>query len=257
MDTTVVLSIVAFMLIVGLLAYLRTRSGNAFEIKNSEIILALIPIVLFLLLTGKIQRFEFGELRIEAAFVEASQAAIAPQVTSLEGLPVETLRFDMKAGVEHIPALVQRKTQALVFRFGHGGYFGPAIERYLEELTRYPFFRLLIVHNSDGSLFGILDAHEVVAAMNSQPPLFSGSDFAQWLNKNEQSEIEKLPGFISAENALFEETDKKAALERMEMLNLEMLPVVDSRHRFAGIVDRSRLTASLILEVTEQLQVQK
>ena len=257
MDTTIIISIIIFLGVVGVLAYVRMKSANNFEIKNSEIALALIPIVLFLLLTGKIQKFEFGDLKIETAFVAASQAAISSQVTILKGLPVETLRWDEKAGVGQIPQLVRRQTEALVFRLGHGGYYGPAIQEYLLELTKYPFFKSLIFNNNDGSLFGIADAVEVTAAIKNYEGPFNAADFARWLNESNQVEIEKIPSFVSAEYALNQDSDKKNALELMEKLDLEILPVVDSSGKFSGVVDRSRLTASLILDVTNQLEGEK
>ena len=254
MDMTILLSIAIFIGVVALLVYLRMKSGNKFEIKNSEIAIALIPIVLFLLLTGKIQKFEFGDLKIETAFVEASQAAIKSQISTLEGLPVETLRSDSKAGVGRIPELVRRKTQALVFRMGHGGYYGPAIEQYIDELTKHPFFQYIVINNNDGSLFGMVDATEVAATIKSDDGLYSSHDFDNWLNGSNSSELAGIPGFTAAEHSLKQDTDKKAALELMEQLNLEALPVVDNQQRLLGIVNRSRLTASLIIDVTKHLE---
>lgn len=254
MELTILISIAIFIGVVALLAYLRMKSGNKFEIKNSEIAIALIPIVLFLLLTGKIQKFEFGDLKIEAAFVQASQAAIKSQISELEGLPVETLRSDSKEGVGRIPELVRRKTQALVFRMGHGGYYGPAIEQYLDELTKYPFFQYIVINNNDGTLFGMIDAMEVAATIKSYDGLFNSRDFANWLNRSDAGQLAGIPGFTSTEHSLHQDADKKAALELMESLNLEALPVVDGQQRLVGIVNRSRLTASLIIDVTKHLE---
>ena len=40
----------------------------------------------------------------------------------------------------------------------------------------------------------------------------------------------------------------------MEKLNIDTLPVVDKEGKFTGIVDRARLTASLIIEVADKLK---
>jgi hypothetical protein len=54
--------------------------------------------------------------------------------------------------------------------------------------------------------------------------------------------------------------DKKRVLGQMEQLALEWLPVVRQENgimQFQGIVERSRLTASLILDVANQLESRK
>lgn len=137
-DTTVATSLAAFTFIIGLLVFLRVRNSK-FEIKPTDIVVAVFPIVIFLLVTGKIQKFEVGELKIETAFVKASTSAISSQVTPLTGLPFEPVRSDSKSGVEQIPRLIEKKTEGLSFRLGHGGYFGPAIREYLTLLARLPF----------------------------------------------------------------------------------------------------------------------
>ena len=54
--------------------------------------------------------------------------------------------------------------------------------------------------------------------------------------------------------------NKKIVLASMEDKNIDWLPVVSSKeegYKLVGIVDRSRLTASLILDVTDQLEEKK
>ena len=63
-----------------------------------------------------------------------------------------------------------------------------------------------------------------------------------------------MPGFIASKDAVTKETDKGQALRKMEKLNVETLPVVDKMKHFAGIVNRSRLTASLLIDVSENLK---
>jgi len=54
---------------------------------------------------------------------------------------------------------------------------------------------------------------------------------------------EALPGFISASNALTATSDTRTALERMNKLDVQVLPVVDGAGHLAGIVDHSKLSA--------------
>ena len=69
-----------------------------------------------------------------------------------------------------------------------------------------------------------------------------------------KNELEALPGFISAEKALHKENDKRKALESMNTLDAQVLPVVDDAQKFDGIVDRSKLTASILTEIADRVE---
>ncbi len=252
-DTTTLVSIIAFVLILALLVFLRATSRR-FEIKATDIVVAVLPVLIFLLVTGKIQKFEVGELKIETAFVNASASAIASQVSAVSELPAEPVETAAKGGLREIPRLIAEKSEGLRFRLGHGGYWGPAIEEYLVKLTRYPFLRYVIIDNSDGTFFGIADAREITALLTSRGAPHDSGDFARWLNASDIRALRQISGLLRVEDALTEVADKREALQQMERLDADILPVVDAERRFVGVVDRSRLTASLIIDVAQQLK---
>ncbi len=255
MDITIPLSVGSFVLILAVLVLLRAKSSR-FEVKPADVVVAVVPVVVFLLVTGRLQKFEIGEggVKIETAFVKASTSAIASQVTPLVGLPSEPIQLDPKRGVEEIPRLIERKTEGLLFRLGHGGYWGPAIEQYFVMLAKEPFLKYMIIENSDGTFFAMANARELTALFQTQRPPYTAKDFAEWLNRGNKEAIARLPGFIASQNAVNKETDKGQALQKMEALNIDTLPVVDDKKRFAGIVNRSRLTASLLIDVAKNLE---
>ena len=47
---------------------------------------------------------------------------------------------------------------------------------------------------------------------------------------------------------------KRKVLKQMDSLKVESLPLVDAQGGFLGTVDRSELTASLILDVADRLE---
>ena len=51
MDTLLIV-IVAFVIVLAILVLVRAKTDSKFEVKNTDIILALVPIALFLFLTG-------------------------------------------------------------------------------------------------------------------------------------------------------------------------------------------------------------
>jgi CBS domain len=156
--------------------------------------------------------------------------------------------------VEEISRLIERKTEGLLFRLGHGGYFGPAIQEYLVRLAKEPFLKYLIIENPDKTFFGMANAWEFTSLFQMQRPPYTAKDFAEWLNGRNTEALGRLPGFIGSQSALNKETDKGQALQKMETLNVDTLPVVDEKKRFVGIVNRSRLTASLLIDVSKNLE---
>lgn len=170
-SVNITISAGAFLAILAVLVLFRAKNSK-YEVRPTDIVVAVLPIVLFLLVTGKIQKFEFGEFKIESAFVKASTSSIASQVTPLRGLPSEPVRIDPKLGVAEIPHLIERKTEGLLFRLGHGGYWGPAIEEYLVSLVKYPFLRYVIMEDKDGAFFAMANARELTALLMSTTALY-------------------------------------------------------------------------------------
>ncbi len=253
MDSSILISLGIFVVALSGLIAMRLLSDNRIEAKNTEIALALVPVVLFLLFTGRIDSLELGFVKIDSAFVEASQTPIAAQVTPMRGLPVTPVRANRKGAVDRIPRLIESKAEALQFRMGHGGYWGPAIHDYLVRLSEHPFLKFIVINKKDGTLWGIVKSHDLMMALDARAE--RGYDkFAGWLNEGNEEKLTKLPNAILVSQALTDGSDKREALTRMEDWNLDFLPVVDANKKFVGVVDRSRLTASLIIDVTQAMQ---
>lgn len=250
-----IISILSFIAIVILLVVIRSKNSSI-EVKSSDVIVAIIPIIVFLLVSGKLQKFEIGEggLKLETAFVNASKSAIALQINQIAGLPITTPRTMTKGGVAEIPQLLAGKTEALIFRLGGGNYWGPAIAEYLTKLSTQSYFKYVIIENSDQTFYAILDARELALVFKSHDNQVNPDTFADWINNNNKVPLSKLPGFISSDDALKESSDKSFALATMEKNNTDILPVVDQNNHLKGVVERSRLTASLLVDITKELK---
>ncbi len=139
---------------------------------------------------------------------------------------------------------------------GHGGYWGPAIQKYFESLDAHAFLRYAIIYYQDRTLFGVFEAKELLLYFREKGEN-SYHSFARYLNNpNEDSvrSLKDLPGFISGEYAVTSSSNKRSVLEKMEKLEMGILPVIDSNRRFVGMVDRTQLTASLIIDVAKKLE---
>ena len=150
--------------------------------------------------------------------------------------------------------MINTKSQALSFMIGQGGYAGPAIADYLDQLTQYPFLRYIVLNNPDGTFYGIADARQIEDISRAPRPRFSFYDLATWINDGDKAQLAALPGFLSSEEALHKKDDKRKALEKMNTMDAQVLPVLDDASRFDGMVDRSKLTASILTEIAQRVE---
>ena len=241
---------------------IRVRTHGKYEIRPVDLILVLVPVFLWLFGTGKITKFNIAGLEFETAktFIKAAEKPII--FTSLQ--TPETLLDDIvhnvekarKTGVDQIPKLIKQKTEALEFQLGHGGYWGPAIEKYFETLRAAGFLKYILIYDRGKRLFGVYDSQPLLVHFQMQ-----GKEgytlFAKYLNRADlasKKALQNLPGFVSVSDAVTPESNKRIALETMERLNSNILPVVDKERGFIGMVDRNKITASLIIDVTRAME---
>lgn len=241
---------------------LRARFGAKYELKTIDLVLLILPLLFVLLISGRLKMLDaFGvKADFSQLFADAASADIKQQVAG-SGSPgvdevVNMLEMAAKGGVRDIPRLIANKTQALVFRLGHGGYYGPAIQQYFDALYASSYLQYLVVLDESGKLFGIYRALDLAVAFRTRGEQ-AYSDFAKWLNQPNESArdyLMRLPGFVGAAEAVVKDRSKRDALRQMDKLHVDSLPVVDRNGQFIGTVERSRLTASLILEVAERIE---
>jgi hypothetical protein len=248
------LAIGGFVLLLTLLVVVRTRWAARFEVKTSDIALCLVPVGLWLLLTGRVREFGYGDFKISGAIREAAAAPVEGQLTRVTGLPVEQIVVGSKGSPGGIPTLVANQSGALSFQLGHGEYHGGAIRYYLDQLTRYPFLRYVLITNADGSFVGMADARQLEALVSTPGGPVDADTLAAWINGSARARLEALPGFVPAAHALRRTTDKRTALQAMDAHHAETLPVLDEAGRFLGVVSRSQLTASLLVEIAAKVE---
>jgi hypothetical protein len=256
----IVIGLVAIGVLVAVVV-LRTLSGGKIEIKLNDAVIAAIAAGLALLLSGRITKLVVGTegLTVEttrAAILSASEKHIDQQVSPLPVVPVEDA---LKGGVGEIPVMVARQVQGLDFMLGLGGYQPEVIQQYLATLTKYSFFRFIFLLDQGHRLLAVIDANELFSVLNN-PTSGQGFDrFAALINRggtDDLAQLAKLPGFFPASVAVHRDTDKLEALEKMEQLGSDWLPVIKPDGQLAGIVERSRLTSSMILDVANKLRAE-
>jgi hypothetical protein len=245
---------------------LRVLTAGEYEVKTIDLIFLVIPLLLVALATGKLTSLDFFGLKADFSDLWAAvgQSEIRNQVSEPTPLTrqddlgvqndLEVLERAEKSRPEDLPQLIGRQLEALEFELGHGGYREEAIAKYFEALSGS--LRVVVVNDREGKLFAIYNAPDLISLLR----LSEGEGYSQLEgllnsgNEEARSELAKLPGFVGADNAVTESTSKRDALARMEDLNTDILPVVNEESRFIGTVGRSKLTAGLILAVTDELE---
>jgi CBS domain-containing protein len=241
---------------------LRVMSGGKYEVKTIDLVFLVIPLLLVALATGKLKGLDmFGvKADLSALWAEAAGAKIENQVTpgistSVEDV-VQVMEMGMKAGPLELKRLIELKAEALEFRLGHGGYYGPAIQAYFEALSGSSNLRTVVINHRDGQLFGIYHASDLMGYLRITKEE-GYKQFQRLLNAGDeraQQELATLPGFVPGGHAVTPMTSKRDALALMETINSDSLPVVNDQKHFIGSVSRSKLTAGLILAVTDKLE---
>ena len=247
-------------LVIGLVL-LRTLTNGKAEVKFTDAVIALIPVVIVLFATGKITKLVVGPEgviveRASQAILKAADSSFSAQVSRIDPEPVKAAG---KGGIERIPEYLARGLQALTFQIGLR-YVPEVVKIYFSKLTTSPRFRYFVLLEPSGErFFGIMDARKLVSLVEQKsvgprlPQALSWQRVRDMIKRDPKAFF-KLPGFIRADQALPFNATKREALERLEETDFDWLPVVDEAGRFAGIVERSRLTASLILDVASQLE---
>ncbi len=243
-----------FVVVLAVLVALRRFSDGKLEIKTPEIVLAALPVALWMLATGRLESLSIGDLTIKA-FQSAAAVPAGEDAKPLDPLAVEEVRADPKGASGRIPELAARGTQALTFRLGSNAYVGSVMQEYVDVLTAAPHLRWIVLEDGDGRLVGLADAHELGAATRSRQ--LSMDEVARHLNEGSETDrawlSRALPGFVPATDALPAGATRQQALERFAKSTAEALPVLDAEGGLRGMVRRDALVAGLLADVTKKL----
>lgn len=255
----VALLLIGIALVVGSVL-LRVVSAGKYEVKTIDLVFIIVPLVVVGLATGKLRGLDIFGVKADLSelWAKAADTGIERQISAVPASPVndaiDMIQSAPKRGVNQIPELIKQRTQALAFELGQGGYYAPAIKKYLDDLYGSSYLRYVVVNQPDGTLFGMYGAADLVAYLRTIRDGYKA--FEGKLNRGDQRAkdwLAELPGFVPAGKAVTIETTKRAALKAMEADGLDSLPVRDAAGRFIGTVERAKLTTGLILAVTEKL----
>ena len=260
--STILLLLIAGAVLVACSLLLRVFSAGKYEIKTIDLVFLIIPLLVVALATGKLKGIDMFGVKADLSelLADAAQGRIKEQVAPAKQLTVQdavqVVQMAGKGGVQELRVLIEQRIEALELRLGHGGYDSEALKTYFEALSGSSYLRVVVVNQPNGKLFGMFNASNLISYLrvagdsgyHQLRQLLNSNDAASW------AELSKLPGFVGAQSAVASSTSRRDALERMEQLRTDSLPVINAEGFFMGTVERSKLTASLILAVTQRLE---
>ncbi|WP_305909479.1 CBS domain-containing protein [Methylomarinum sp. Ch1-1] len=236
------LLLLSFFGILLLITLLNARINGGFKIESSWIAIALAPTIIWLLSSGQL-----AELSGFGVAFKLREAVARPFSLKIHGSKItpEVLSSDEKGSYDAIQNFIRNRIPAMTLQLGRKGYYyGPVIMEYLKQLTQHDFFRYVVFIDDAGKFSALVSARPFYEQLRANK--------VDIVNLIETNDLEPIKGLISS--AISSDSNKREVLEKMAHKNLSELPVIDEDGYFIGIIDRDKLTSSIVLDLVAEKQ---
>lgn len=245
MRDTIVAALV-FAGIIAILAVVKAKTGGRFSIETNWVLIAVLPIIFWLFLSGKIESIRAGGVEVKAV-IRTVSAQVVERGRDYALVEFDRISAEPKVGLQRIDEYIRRKLPALSFQLGYRGYAGFAIQQYLERLSQYGFFKYIVFEDSEGKFAGMMPASSLLRFGRER-------NFEDVKQAIEEGRIGQFPDLIGRERAVTTSTSKRQALEAFEQTDADELPVVDEEGRLVGIVSRSKLSSGVLAAILRKVE---
>ena len=206
--------------------------------------LAILPFIIYLAVSGKISEFKGGGL--EFKFNNASNAEISFKSEEVVCAEEEIIA---KGGVVMLRSKIMPKiaknpssTLSLVPEKKRYEYSYSVVKEYLEELTKFDFFKYVLFVDENNVFKGYIHARNLLAQ------LLDISQGEKIINKINNGDVENIPGF--REHYIKENKTNREALRDMEEKGITDIAVVDKDMKFKGFTNQDMITTRIINNLT-------
>ena len=171
-----------------------------------------------------------------------NKVTATPVSLKLDGdaIQPEAISSDAKEGIGKIDLFKRDRVSAITLEVGKSGYYlDSAIQRYLRELTPLTFFKYVLFLDKNGKYRGMIWGDTLLEEMSRR-----NIELVELLESNNISGIRgvNLASIASG-------SSKQAALQLMDKHGLSELPVVDDSGSFIGVVERDKITSSIVAQL--------
>jgi len=228
-------------------ALLLLLSRSKVSIDPKSVGLASLPVLLWLLYSGKITGFKAFGVELQAAIRDASAKSVddSSAFTPFAPEDYQVLEVSGKESIKEIPNLIRRRVGVLSFEVGKQNYYDEyAISEYLKHLTGYGHLRQVLFQAPDGTFLGMAPAKALTAFADTN--IANSTELKAMV---ESGVLGWLPGLVGPQHALQVSDSKAVAIARFAKLDAEDLPVLNAASQFAGTINRGRLNSSLLASI--------
>ena len=229
-----------FFLILTVITVVHYRINKEFKIETSWLALSLAPVVIWMLATQQLSEFSGFGLAFKLREVSASEVSL--QVDG-NAISPEKISSDEKGSLGKIESFKRDRVAAVTLVVGKQGYYdNRAIQKYLRELTPLSFFKYVLFENQAGEFRGVVSADKLYEEM-----LSGNLDLVSLIESGDVSSIDGIRA-ISIPSG----SSKQQALRLIDRHGLSELPVVDEFGKFVGVVERDKITSSIVAQLVSK-----
>lgn len=221
------------------------------EIESDAVFLSLliIPVVVYMVVSGKIEEFKAGGLaakftkvagksavdKILDAFIEEEEAAILRK----GGIP--ELKDTFNRFKSNLP-----KNKQIVMTLEPGyHYTREGVLQYIKLLSQFRNFKF-VVFQRNGNYEAYMPFEAVERLVSTED---FGGDFIDQINEGKWQDLFGYPGLVREK--LSAQSTNREALYKMEEKNLKALAVVDENESIKTFVELDQILSKIVLEVTK------
>jgi len=262
-NSVLILFIVGFVVLLAIIILIRIKTNNKVEIKTNDLVVALIPVVLILFLSGEISKVTIGDLSFEKKFSEAVEKKLENDITPVDfgtkpvgnfttstvSATTQEVSSERKATREELKFL-DKDLEGLTFELGYTNYDPTIIKEYFDKLTGLKY---IIIKNENGLFKGLFDAQILMRYVNQS----ENESWTNLKNKIEASDLDyfkNIPSFISSDVAITEDEDRLQAMKKFQEHKLTLLPVIDADGLFKGILQRDNLANEILIMLSNTIE---
>jgi CBS domain-containing protein len=232
--------------IIAILAVVKAKAGGRFSIETNWVLIAVLPIIFWLFLSGKIESIRAGGVEVKAV-IRTVSAQVVERGRDYSLVEFDRISAEPKVGLERIDEYIKRKLPALSFQLGYRGYAGSAIREYLQRLSEHDFFKHIVFEDRGGKFVGMMPASSLLRFGRER-------NFEEVRQAIEEGRVGQFPDLIGRERAVTTSISKRQALETFEQTDADELPVVDEEGRLVGILSRSKLSSGVLAAILRKVE---
>jgi len=210
--------------------------------------LLIMPILIYAIISGSLTELK-GPGGWAATF---NATATAPITDTLVHEPV-SIDEDPQIIAKEEPAKLMERTQNLdethpiimTMTFGQGKYSVGALQMYVERLSQFRSFELVVFLDNNGCFVAYMPSW---AARNILSTPATNKDFVRVINTGDYK-LFSYPGVVR--KTISTRSTNAQALAEMREQNVDALVVVDRYHRVHGIAERDQVLSQMMLALTK------